>query len=357
MTNLLGKIRQGTKAALVGTMPSPWHRTGVTRVVIDASDGFELPLWTAALDSVLPAWRDSIELLEVKGGLALDRAAREADVCSTMAPAAAWFEYQRLKWINVLTAGLDVTGLPEPRTGLCVTTSRGIAARGMAEHALMLMLALLKQLPASCQDQAAWKWSQEGKLGPSRELPDLMAAVVGLGSAGSEIARLCKALGMRVTGVRRNPVDSYPLCDELWPLAELAGLLPRADVLFLALPLNAKTRDLIAGKELAMMKPGAILINVARGGLVNEIALATALREGRLGGAGLDVLAAEPPVADSPLRNCPNLIVTPHVAGNVHRYRAQIASRFARNVAAFLDGRDLEGTLPRDYWAGRGHAP
>lgn len=351
---MLGKIKQAAKQAIGNAMPSPWRRSDLTHVVIQICDGFDPPLWTGALDRELPAWREQIELLDVTGDFAFGHAVREADACSTMTLRPALFGHSRLKWINALPAGINLAELPEPPAGLCLTTSRGIAARSMAEHALMLLLALHRQLPASCRGQQAWSWSQEGLLDPGRELRDLTVAVFGLGAAGAEIAKLCRALGMRVMGVRRTAEDPERLCDEIWPLSDYAAILPRVDAVILALPLTGTTRELIGTDALTQMKRTALLVNVARGGLIHEGHLAAALRAGRLGGAGLDVLAAEPPAADSPLKNCPNLIVTPHVAGNLHKFKTEIAARFARNVAAFLDGRPLEGRLPRDHWNGRG---
>ena len=351
---MLDKLKNTAKHAIIRAIPSAWHSDDLVRVVIQTGDGFDQPLWTDALDRELPAWRKHIELLCVPGDFAFLHATQDADACSTMSLSPALFRPSRLKWINALPAGINLIDLPEPPAEIHLTTSRGIAARNMAEHALLLLLALRRQLPAICRNQQAWKWSQEGLLGPRPELRDLAVAVFGLGSSGREMARLCKALGMHVIGVRRSTDNPDGLCDEICPLADFAVILPRVDALLLALPLTRTTRELISENELKQMKRSAVLVNVARGGLVNEGQLATALREGRIGGAGLDVLANEPPAADSPLKDCPNLIVTPHLAGNLHDFKAEISARFARNLAAFLAGRPLEGLLPRDHWCAGG---
>lgn len=353
---MLDKLKQGALWVIGTAMPAPWRRHDLIRVAIQTCDGFDEPLWAGALDQELPAWREKIELLCVTGDFAFRHAVSDADACSTMTLSPLLFQHSRLKWINALPSGVNLIELPELPTGLNLTTSRGIAARSMAEHALMLLLALRNQLPATCRNQQAWKWSQEGLLGPGQDLRELTVAVFGLGAAGSEIAKICKALGMRVIGVRRSAAIPDKLCDESCLLADFTSVLPRVDAVFLALPLTRTTRELITDTVLMQMKRSAIIVNVARGGLIREDHLAAALREGRIGGAGLDVLAAEPPAADSPLKNCPNLIVTPHIAGNLHKFRPEIAARFARNVAAFLAGRPLEGLLPRDHWNEHGEA-
>ncbi len=347
---MLNDLRRIAKSALLSAIPSPWKRQDILRVAIQTTDGFDAPLWTGALDRQLPDWRDRIELLCVPGDFAFAHAASDADACTTMTLTPALFGHARLKWINGIPAGVNLAELPAPPAGLSVTTSRGIAARSMAEHALMLLLALRRQLPATLQSQQQWTWSQVGLLDPLPDLSELTVAVFGLGAAGSEAARLCKALGMHVIGVRRSAENPHEHCDEICALADFFPVLPRADAVILTLPLSNATRELFAEKEFAQMKPGALLVNVARGGLIREDQLAAALREPRLGGAGLDVLSAEPPARDSALKDCPNLIVTPHLAGNLHRFRPAIAARFARNLDAFLAGRPLEGLLPHDHW-------
>ena len=348
---MLTKLRHMVKSTLLSAMPSPWKRQDIARVAIQTCDGFDLALWTGALDRELPDWPERIELLCVPGDFAFAHAASDADACTTMTLTPALFGHARLKWINTMPAGINLQDLPAPPSAPFITTSRGIAARGTAEHALMLLLALRRQLPSTMQNQREWVWSQSGLLNPLPDLGELTVAVFGLGAIGSETARLCKALGMRVIGVRRSAENPHPHCDEICALADFITVLPRADAIILALPLTNATREMFTESEFGQMKRGAIMVNVARGGLICEDHLAAALRMQHLGGAGLDVLAAEPPSAGNALKDCPNLIVTPHVAGNVHRFRPAIAARFARNVAAFLAGRPLEGLHPHDDWA------
>jgi phosphoglycerate dehydrogenase-like enzyme len=167
-------------------------------------------------------------------------------------------------------------------------------------------------------------------------LEGLTAAIVGYGSIGRAFARLAKAFGMRVVGLSRSARPDG-LADEVRPAGELAAVLGRADVVVVAAPHSAETDRMIGAAQLAACRRGAILINLARGGLVDQQALVAALRSGQLGGAGLDVTDPEPLPAGDPLWDCPNVLVTPHVAGSSgHVGRARLAAFVSGNVARFV---------------------
>lgn len=157
------------------------------------------------------------------------------------------------------------------------------------------------------------------------------ALVIGAGNIGARVAQLAKAVGMRVIGLKNTPGD-VPGVDEMLAPARLPDALPRADYVCVHVPLTAHTRDLIGAKEFALMKPSAVLINTARGGVVDEAALATALTNQEIGGAYMDVFAEEPLPADSVLWGLPNLVISPHVSDSVADWQARFVDFFVDNL-------------------------
>jgi phosphoglycerate dehydrogenase-like enzyme len=244
---------------------------------------------------------------------------------------------RRLRFIQTFTAGyegLQMHGVPP---GVVVANAGESWSPGVAEHGMAMLLALVKCLPESILNQTrhAWDRAQSGRMGT---LEGLTAAIVGYGSIGRAFARLAKSFGMRVVGLSRSPRPEG-LADELRPIGELAAVLGRADVVVVAAPHSAETDRMIGAAQLAACRRGAILINLARGGLVDQHALAAALRSGQLGGAGLDVTDPEPLPAGDPLWDCPNLLVTPHVGGSSGPVgRARLAEFVAGNVRRFVAG-------------------
>src|SRR5262252_2724301 len=301
---------------------SPWQRGGGLRVLVQTCRGFEERHWREALDAPRRRWADRVEVLYTRCDLAFGAALHRAQVCCVPSlgdlPDGVGRE---LRWVHTLVAGVDSADMQGPPP-FQLTTSRGIAANGMAQHALALMTAL------------------------GRDPRTHTVVVVGLGAYGTAAARICRARGARVVGVTRRPGRTAGLCDQEVAFDNLAAALPLADIVVLAVPLTPRTERLIGRDELAAMKRTALVINVARGRLIDEHALADALHGGTIGGAGLDVLSQEPQPSDHPLHGCPNLIVTPHVAGNILRFRQAITARFVANLGAFLDNGGLEGIVP-----------
>ncbi len=228
-----------------------------------------------------------------------------------------------LKWLHAFNVGVDHPIYTELLArGVRVTTSTGSTAEPIAHTAIMGLLALARGFPRWLVGQRARQWNPERKVLP----PDLhtqTAVVVGLGRIGAEIARLARALGLKVIGIRRSPRNAGDPVDELHAPAALPGLLPRCDWLVIACPLTPETRGLVDAQAIAALPKGARVINVARGEIVNEPALIEALKRGHLAGAFLDVFATEPLPPDSVLWELPNVLVTPHnsavAAGNDER--------------------------------------
>lgn len=246
----------------------------------------------------------------------------------------------RLRMISVAATGVNNVDLDACRQrGIAVCNVRHYGDDTVAEHAFMLMMALSRGLPDYLQAVRQGEWSRSSQFclfgAPVRDLAGACLVIVGSGGIGQALAARARAFGMTVLFAERKgvaePRPGYCRFDE--------GL-AQADVLSLHCLLTAESRGLIGATELASMKPGAILINTARGELVDEPALLAALASGRLGGAGLDVLSQEPPPADAPLAACglPNLIVTPHVAWASTQAMSRVAEQVVGNVAAFLAG-------------------
>ncbi len=244
----------------------------------------------------------------------------------------------RLKVVGRLGVGLDNIDLPLCRErGVAVIPATGANAAAVAEYVLCTAMMLLRGAYRSSAAVAAGQWPRQS-LSEGREIGGKEIGIVGFGGIGRLTARLAGALGMRVAACDPEIAADSPLWrSEAALRLELNELLERADVVSLHIPLTAATRGLIGAAQLALMKRDAVLINSARGGTVDEAALAAALRAGQLGGAALDVFADEPLAPGSPLTDCPNLILTPHIAGVSREANQRVSSLIAERVAALLE--------------------
>lgn len=236
----------------------------------------------------------------------------------------------RLRWVHALGAGVDAL-LPELPAGAQLMRVTGVHEATMCEHAWALILALTRQLPVAVAQQDAQVWRRF----PTAALAGRTLAVLGLGAVGGRIAAVGVSFGMRVIGTRRSgrPV---PGVSELHAPAATREAIAAADVVVVTLPRTPATRGLLGAEMLAAMRPGARLIVVGRGGVVDEDALLERLRSGALAGAALDVTASEPLPPGSPLWGAPNLLLTPHIAG----WSPDHVRRVAAVIATNLDRRD-----------------
>ncbi|AVG14477.1 glycerate dehydrogenase [Chromobacterium vaccinii] len=248
-----------------------------------------------------------------------------------------------LKLIAIAATGYNHVDLDACRErGIAVCNIRHYGDHTVAEHAFMLMMALMKNLPAYQRDVAAGVWSQSRQFchfgAPIREVRGAVLAIVGSGGIGGRLAEMARAFGMEVLFAERKGAAEARGGRVLFSEA-----LARADVVSLHCPLTDETRGMIAQPELMAMKPGAILINTARGGLVDEADLVAALKYGQLGGAGFDVLSSEPPSPDNPLLKArlPNLIVTPHVGWASGEAMRRLAAQLVANIEAFTRGEQV----------------
>jgi len=284
-----------------------------------------------------------IDHVEVRSPEAYAAALPEADVvvCSMMWRNDLVPQAKRLKLVQSISAGTDQYDREVfRRAGIRLASAAGVNAHAVAEHAMALILALKRHLHTGRDNQARKHWRGMISDIPAREdeLGGKTLLVVGLGRIGGRLARLAKAFDMHVVGVRRDPSRGAEGADAVYGHDRLHALLATADVVALACPLTPETTNLIDERALAAMKPAAHLVNVARGRVVDEAALVRALEQGRLAAAGLDVTQVEPLPAASPLWSMPNVILTPHTAGETQRYEDGVLDLLLENLGRLWRG-------------------
>lgn len=253
---------------------------------------------------------------------------------------------RRLRWVQSPAVGVGNLMFPELLASpVVITSARGIRARAMAEHVLGVAIALARRLPHAIRAQAAHHWAQDELEGPSagvRTLHGARMGIVGLGAIGIEVATIAAPFGMKISAIRRRTDRPLPEgVEEVWTPDRLLDLLAKSDVVLLAAPHTPETKRLMGRREVDAMKRGAFLINVARGKLIDDEAVVDALKDGRLGGAALDVFAKEPLEPESPYWDLPNVIVTPHTSGAIEDYWTPLVALFTENLRRFESGRDL----------------
>jgi len=274
---------------------------------------------------------------------------READILfdfDWLAPERLLEHAPRLRWVQGTSAGIGErlrrTGLID--SDLLLTTAAGVHGAPLAEFVILGLLYFYRDVPRLQRMQRAHHWERY----TNRELAGRRALVVGLGSVGRAIAWRLAAQGLEVWGARRTLEASPPEgVSRVLPLSDLGSVLGQIDALILACPLTPETEGLIGAAELAAMPEGALLINVARGRVVDEAALVDALRGGRLGGAALDVTEVEPLPEDSPLWDLPNVLISPHSASTVEAENRRIVDIFLANLERYLDGLPLINQFDR----------
>ncbi|MEX1029146.1 MAG: D-2-hydroxyacid dehydrogenase [Paenibacillaceae bacterium] len=269
--------------------------------------------------------------------------ASDLDECFLHAP--------QLRWIHCDHAGLNKSAWPEVfESDLIVTSSAGRSGPALADHALFFILALAFQYPAFVQAQQDHQWGvpEQGKL---RGLYGQTVGIIGMGNIGKELAMRVKACGMRVHAYRRRASELPFGVDLLYSANNgdcLDQLLQESDYVVLAVPLSDATHHLIGERELGLMKPSAFLVNMARGAVVDEMALLNALYEERLAGAGLDTFSQEPLPADHPLWDAPRTLITPHFTPPVFDRTERSIEIIRDNVRCYRAGEPLRNLLSRD---------
>jgi len=249
---------------------------------------------------------------------------------------------KKLRWIHSPAAAVHQLMFPELVTSdVVLTNAREVHGPVVAEHVIALIFALAKKIPGSVLLQEKHVWGQQilwDELPRVREVAGATVGLIGLGSIGRAVVKSAKALGMRVIAVREHPEKGSEGADTVFGPAQIDEIFRQADYIVLAAPVTASTKAIANSERLALMKPDACLINVGRGQLVDEPALATALREKKIGGAALDVFPKEPLAADSPLWDVPNLLITPHTAALTDKLWERHYALFSENLRRYLNG-------------------
>jgi D-2-hydroxyacid dehydrogenase (NADP+) len=252
---------------------------------------------------------------------------------------------KKLRWIHSPAAAVHQLMFPElVNSKIILTNAREVHGPVVAEHVIALIFALAKKIPDSVRLQAKHVWGQQilwDEQPRVREVADATVGMVGLGSIGRPVVKSAKALGMRVIAAREHPEKGSEGADKVFGPAQIGEVFHQADYIVLAAPVTAGTKAIVNAERLAFMKPGACLINVGRGPLVDEPALAAALREKKIGGAALDVFPKEPLPADSPLWDVPNLLITPHTAALTDKLWERHYVLFSENVRRYMTGKPL----------------
>ena len=255
----------------------------------------------------------------------------------------------KLRWFHTISAGVDRLMLPElqGRPDLVMTNNSGSYDAQIAEFVIATLFAAAKRLPEHLRNQRDRKWIRGVEWsGHHAELRGATLVVIGLGSIGSEVARLASALGMRVVGVRSD-ARPHPHASRVVPSERLADIAPEADFVAVTAALTPRTRGLVSREVIAALKPTAWLVNIARGPIVDEDALLGALRARRIGGAALDVFSTEPLPPESPWWELDNAIITPHSSNSSPRLRERSIALFRENLRRFRTGEPLLNVVDR----------
>ena len=252
---------------------------------------------------------------------------------------------KKLKWIHSTAAGVSQLMYPELRdSGIVVTNPSGVFSTPMAEHTMGLLLALARNFPDSTRHQDRSHWGQQDLWDKPQHLTELngkVLLIVGFGSIGRELAKRARAFDMRVWGVTRSGKSDSTHAEKIVPASQLEEALPHADYVVIAAPETTETRHLIGAAQIARMKPGARLINIGRGSLLDDAALILALEKGALAGAALDVTSVEPLPPESPLWKAPNLFITPHTSAVSDRLWHRETALLMDLLERWFDGREM----------------
>ncbi len=245
-----------------------------------------------------------------------------------------------LRWLHFTSAGIDngiAMGIPD---GLIVTNSAGVRAGNVSEHALLLLLALTRRLSSLMACQRAHDWLRAEMTRQITSLEDAVVCVIGRGPIGRELARKLKAVNARPIAVSRTP-DPDDVVEQVFPRERLHEALAIADAVAICTSGDEASHHMFGAAEFAAMKPGAVIVNVARGSIIDEAALTVALKQSRIAGAGLDVAETEPMAPGNPLWDLPNVIISPHVAGQGSSGYPQQRKLFGDNLARFKAGKPM----------------
>jgi phosphoglycerate dehydrogenase-like enzyme len=320
------------------------------RVVVQLNAYSPYRLWSLgerAHDRIARSARKGVRVVQSRDRAAFLRLLPESAVLYTWSlPRRHFVAATKLRWIHTPEGGAESLLYPEMvKSKVVITNSRGVSSDAIADHAMALVLALTRRLHDCMTAQRQWIWARD-LLWSGEAIPVALEGstmlVVGTGSIGAAVARRARSFGVRVTGYRRQrglePPDGF---DRVGTGEDLVELLAEADIVVVTLPLTRETRNLFDRERIEQFRPGAVLVNVGRGNLLDERALVEALASGRIAGAGLDVFENEPLPRESPLWGHPKVILTPHVAATDPHHMERATDLFEQNLERFLNGEPL----------------
>ncbi len=305
-----------------------------------------LPDWAAPFCHALQQIYREVDIVNPQSESEASSHFRDAEVVFGYPTSPQFESASELKWIQTLDAGMEGLFNEVPQvvnTDVTVTNARGAGAPMIGEHALAMMFALARQFPRFWEDKEHHRWDQDGALEKVEFLGDKTVGIIGFGKSGREIAWRCQAMGMRVLAVDSEAIDADPIVEFVWTLDRLPDLLSASDYVVVTAPFSETNRNMLGRDEFAMMRPNARLVVTSRGRVFDNAALVDALNSGTLAGAALDTVEEEPLHADSRLWDVPNLIITPHIAGNAEKTMLdqRTFSIFEENLGRYIAGRPL----------------
>ncbi len=339
--------------------PSPADEIGSLRnarvAFVQPADPVQLTFFAGAIDAeTVGQLRELAPNVRLVTGLTAAEALARADeahgIDARLASPAFLEKATNLVWVQAMHAGVEgLVGIDAiaNNDAIVLTNFRGVHGPAIADHAMAMLLSVTRQLPHYAAADANRRGAPQGRYGRPVALHGKTMLVVGLGGIGSEIAQRAHGFGMRVIGTRRSDTPSPAYIEKVGKPDELAAMLGEADVVAIAAPLTDETRGLFDEKMFAAVKPGAYLVNIARGQIVQTPALMSALASGRLAGACLDVTDPEPLPSNHPLRTLPNVIITPHMAGMSETTSSRGAALLRENLRRFSAGQPLMNVVDK----------
>jgi phosphoglycerate dehydrogenase-like enzyme len=307
------------------------------KVVLTKTEGFP---HFALLDDLDLA---GLELVHVGTPQELNKEIVDAEVYYGFPSSELLRQAKALRWIQAPSAGVNfLQDLPElVENDIVLTNTRGAHGPSIGEHTFALLFALTRHIPESVMAQREHHWARNELYRTSNEIWGRTMGIVGYGAIGRSVAQRARGFDMEVIAVDPHPEPGAPFVHETWDMERLPDLLAQSDVVVVSAPLTNESYHLLDAVALANLKPTAYLIVVSRGGIVEENALAAALQAGKLAGAGLDVTEIEPLPADSPLWDAPNIVITPHTAGDSSEKERRCVEIFKENLHRYAHGEAL----------------
>ncbi len=314
-------------------------------VLLSVERGWLMEQQLAAVKALVP----DAAIVVTRDRTEMEAVLDDVEIAAGLIPPEIIVNAPNLRWFQQFGAGADwLLEYPEAvEQPFVLTNASGIHGIPISEHIFALLLTFGRRLHDVLYAQQRHEWSTP----PGEtlfELEDKTMLLIGVGAIGERTARLAQAFGMRVLGIRRDPSEAVPDVDAMHGPEDLDVLLPEADVVVVTVPLTSETRNMIDADALHRMKSTAYLINIGRGGVVDEESLLQALRNGDIAGAGLDVFETEPLPEDSPFWDRDNVLITPHYAGSTPHYVERFMDIFLENLRRFLNNEPLQKVVDKE---------